>query len=239
VLPLKDNVPTRTFPVVTVGLIVVNVLVFLWEESGKGLNAHVFSWGYYPCAIDGPCVGPATHHHEVVATIFTSMFMHGGIVHIGGNMLFLWIFGNNVEDVLGRVRFLLWYLLGGIAATAAQTFVTIDFGTARDASIPNVGASGAIAAVLGAYFVLLPRANVLTAIFLGFFFLFRELPAILFLGVWFALQALDGTLSLTTPQAGGGVAFFAHIGGFLFGISTVQLVKKRPPLQPVVRHPWR
>jgi membrane associated rhomboid family serine protease len=239
VLPLKDNVPTRSFPVVTVGLIVVNVLVFLWEESGKGLNAHVFSWGYYPCAIDGPCIGPAVHHHEVVATIFTSMFMHGGIVHIGGNMLFLWIFGNNVEDVLGRVRFLLWYLLGGIAATAAQTFVTIDFGTARDASIPNVGASGAIAAVLGAYFVLLPRANVLTAIFLGFFFLFRELPAILFLGVWFALQALDRTLSLTTPAAGGGVAFFAHIGGFVFGISTVQLVKKRPPLQPVVQHPWR
>jgi membrane associated rhomboid family serine protease len=239
VLPLKDNVPTRSFPVVTVGLIVVNVLVFLWEESGKGLNAHVFSWGYYPCAIDGPCVGPATHHHEVVATIFTSMFMHGGIVHIGGNMLFLWIFGNNVEDALGRVRFLIWYLLGGIAATAAQTFVTIDFGTARDASIPNVGASGAIAAVLGAYFLLLPRASVLTAIFLGFFFIFREVPAILFLGIWILLQALDGTFSLTTPQAGGGVAFFAHIGGFLFGIATVHLVKVRPPLQPVVRYPWR
>ena len=238
-LPLKDNVPTRAFPVVTVGLIVVNVLVYVWENSGKGLNNHVFRWGYYPCAIDGPCTNfYAAHHHEVVATIFTSMFMHGGIVHIGGNMLFLWIFGNNVEDTLGRVRFLLWYLLGGIAATAAQTFVTLDFGTARDASIPNVGASGAIAAVLGAYFVLLPRASVLTAIFLGFFFVFRELPAILFLGIWILLQALDGTLSLTTPQAGGGVAFFAHIGGFLFGIATVQLVKKRPPLQPVSRHRW-
>jgi membrane associated rhomboid family serine protease len=240
VLPLKDNVPTRAFPVVTVVLIVVNVLVYVWENSGKGLNNHVFRWGYYPCAIDGPCTNfYAAHHHEVVETIFTSMFMHGGIVHIGGNMLFLWIFGNNVEDTLGRVRFLLWYLLGGIAATAAQTFVTLDFGTARDASIPNVGASGAIAAVLGAYFVLLPRASVLTAIFLGFFFIFRELPAILFLGVWILLQALNGTLSLTTPQAGGGVAFFAHIGGFLFGIATVLLVKKRPPLQPVVRHPWR
>jgi len=240
VLPLKDNAPTRSFPVITVGLIAVNVLVYVWENSGKGLNNHVFRWGYYPCAIDGPCTNfYAAHHHEVVATIFTSMFMHGGIVHIGGNMLFLWIFGNNVEDSLGRVRFLLWYLLGGIAATAAQSFVTLDFGTAPDASIPNVGASGAIAAVLGAYFVLLPRASVLTAIFLGFFFIFRELPAILFLGIWILLQALDGTLSLTTPQAGGGVAFFAHIGGFLFGIATVQLVKKRPPLQPVVRHPWR
>jgi membrane associated rhomboid family serine protease len=240
VFPLKDNVPTRSFPVVTVGLIVVNVLVYVWENSGKGLNNHVFRWGYYPCAIDGPCTNfYAAHHHEVVATVFTSMFMHGGLLHIGGNMLFLWIFGNNVEDALGRVRFLLWYLLGGIAATAAQTFVTLDFGTAQDASIPNVGASGAIAAVLGAYFVLLPRASVLTAIFLGFFFIFREIPAILFLGIWIVLQALSGTLSLTTPQAGGGVAFFAHIGGFLFGISTVYLVKKRSPPQPVVRHAWR
>ncbi len=239
-LPLKDNVPTRTFPVVTVGLIAVNVLVYLWEVSGKGLNNHVFRWGYYPCAVDGPCVGfYARHHHELVETVFSSMFMHGGIVHIGGNMLFLWIFGNNVEDALGRVRFLVWYLLAGIAATAAQTFVTLDFGTATDASIPNVGASGAIAGVLGAYFLLLPRASVLTAIFLGFFFIFREIPAILFLGIWIALQGLDGTLSLTTPAAGGGVAFFAHIGGFVFGLLTVQLVKKRPPLQPVTSHPWR
>ena len=238
-IPLRDNVPTRSFPIVTVSLIAVNVLVYVWEVTGKGLNSHVISWGYYPCAIDGPCTNfYAAHHHEVVATIFTSMFMHGGIVHIGGNMLFLWIFGNNVEDTLGRVRFLLWYLLGGIAATAAQTFVTLDFGTARDASIPNVGASGAIAAVLGAYFVLLPRASVLTAIFLGFFFLFRELQAILFLGIWILLQALDGTLSLTTPQAGGGVAFFAHIGGFAFGILTVKLVMKRAPLQPVSRYHW-
>jgi membrane associated rhomboid family serine protease len=240
VLPLKDNVPTRTFPIVTVCLIAVNVLVYLWEVSGNGLNTHVLRWGYYPCAVEGPCTNVyASHHHELVATIFSSMFMHGGIVHIGGNMLFLWIFGNNVEDSLGRVRFLLWYLLAGIAATAAQTFVTLDFGSASDASIPNVGASGAIAGVLGAYFLLLPRASVLTAIFIGFFFLFREVPAILFLGIWIALQALDGTLSLTTPAAGGGVAFFAHIGGFAFGLLTVHLVKQRPPLQPVSRHTWR
>jgi membrane associated rhomboid family serine protease len=238
-LPLKDNVPTRSFPIVTVSLIAVNVLAYVWEVSGKGLTANVFSWGYYPCAIDGPCLGPAMRHHELVATVFTSMFMHGGIVHIGGNMLFLWIFGNNVEDAHGRLRFLVWYLLAGVAATAAQTFVTLEFGTARDASIPNVGASGAIAGVLGAYFLLLPRASVLTAIFLGFFFLFREVPAVLFLGIWIGLQALDGTLSLTTPAAGGGVAFFAHIGGFVFGILTVYLVKKREPLQPQVRYPWR
>jgi rhomboid family protein len=238
VIPLRDNVPTRSFPIVTVSLIAVNVLVYVWEVTGKGLNSHVISWGYYPCAVDGPCIGPAVRHHELVATVFSSMFMHGGLIHIGGNMLFLWIFGNNVEDALGRVRFLLWYLLAGIAATAAQTFVTLQFGTASDASIPNVGASGAIAGVLGAYFLLLPRASVLTAIFLGFFFFFREIPAILFLGIWIALQGLDGTLSLTTPQAGGGVAFFAHIGGFAFGILTVKLVMKRAPLQPVSRYHW-
>ena len=234
--PLRDNVPTRSFPIVTVGLIAANVLVYLWEVSGAGLNPHVLEWGYYPCAVEGPCVGPGRQHEDLVATLFSSMFMHGGIVHIGGNMLFLWIFGNNVEDALGKVRFLLWYLAAGIAATAAQTFVTLEFGTARDASIPNVGASGAVAGVLGAYFLLLPRASVLTAIFLGFFLLFREVPAILFLGIWIALQALDGTLSLTTPQAGGGVAFFAHIGGFVFGFLTVHLVKRRRPLAPAPRY---
>jgi membrane associated rhomboid family serine protease len=219
VFPIKDNVPTRSFPVVTVSLIAANVLVYLWEVSKPGLNQHVEAWGYYPCAVEGPCTtAAAQQHHEVVETVFSSMFMHGGLVHIAGNMLFLWIFGNNVEDALGRVRFLIWYLLAGIAATALQTFVTLHFGTAADASIPNVGASGAIAGVLGAYFLLLPRASVLTAIFLGFFFLFREVPAIFFLGIWIALQALDGTISITTPASGGGVAFFAHIGGFALGV---------------------
>jgi membrane associated rhomboid family serine protease len=234
-IPLKDNVPTRSFPIITVGLIAANVIVYVWEVSGSGLNAHVISWGYYPCAIDGPCVGPALRHHEVILTVLSAMFMHGGIVHIGGNMLFLWIFGNNVEDALGHVRFLVFYLLAGIAATATQTFVTLYFGTASDASVPNVGASGAIAGVLGAYFVLLPRASVLALIFLGFFFIFRVVPAILFLGIWIALQALDGTFSLTTPNAGGGVAFFAHIGGFVFGVLTVNLFKQREPLQPATR----
>jgi membrane associated rhomboid family serine protease len=216
-----------------VGLIAANVLVYLWEISKPGLETHVDEWGYYPCAVEGPCTTiAARQHHEVVATVFSSMFMHGGIVHIGGNMLFLWIFGNNVEDALGRFRFLVWYLLAGIAATVTQTFVTLHFGTAADASVPNIGASGAIAGVLGAYFVLLPRARVLTAIFLGFFFVFREVPAIFFLGFWILLQGLDGTLSVTTPSSGGGVAFFAHIGGFAFGVLTVRLFAVRPPLRP-------
>jgi membrane associated rhomboid family serine protease len=239
-LPLKDNVPTRSLPVVTVGLIAANVVVYLWEISKPGLNTHVEQWGYYPCAVQGPCTtAAAQEHHGAVVTVFTSMFMHAGIVHIGGNMLFLWIFGNNIEDALGRVRFLVWYLLAGIAATALQTFITLHFGTAADASVPNVGASGAIAGVLGAYFLLLPRASVLTVIFLGFFFIWREVPALFFLGFWIALQALDGTISVTTPSAGGGVAFFAHIGGFAFGILTVRLFMQRPPLSPAPRYRWR
>jgi membrane associated rhomboid family serine protease len=242
VFPLRDNVPTRTFPVVTVGLIVANALVWFWELSKPGVDVHVFRDGYYPCTVSGPChiaVPFLVHPLPWYEGVFTGMFMHASWEHIGFNMLFLWIFGNNIEDALGRVRFLLWYVAGGLAATALQTFVTLDFGGVRDASVPNIGASGAISAVLGAYFLLLPRASVLTAIFIGFFFIFREIPAILFLGIWIAFQALDGTLSLTTPAAGGGVAFFAHIGGFVFGVLTVLLVKQRPPLQPEPHHPWR
>ena len=230
-LPLKDNVPTRTTPFVTIGLIVANSLVWLWEVR-DGVNKEVINWGYYPCEVQGPCEGVARHHHELVETLFSSMFMHASWIHIGGNMLFLWIFGNNVEDALGRVRFLLWYLVGGLAATALQTFVTLQFGNAGDASIPNIGASGAIAAVLGAYFLLLPKARVLTAVFLGFFFFLWEIPAIVFLGIWFLLQAVEGGLGLFAPQSTGGVAVFAHIGGFAFGAATVRLVARRLPLRP-------
>jgi membrane associated rhomboid family serine protease len=232
VLPLHDNVPTRSFPIVTVALIVANVLVFIWELTGTPLDRDVFAWGYYPCEIQGPCVGPAVNHKPLVETVFSSMFMHGGFIHIIGNMLFLWIFGNNVEDATGRVRFLAFYLLAGIAATALQTYVTLDFAGVRDASIPNVGASGAIAGVLGAYLVLLPRAKVLTAIILGFFWFLREIPAIWFLGIWFVFQLVEGSFSILQPQAGGGVAFFAHVGGFAFGALAVWIFATRRPLRP-------
>jgi membrane associated rhomboid family serine protease len=232
VLPLRDNVPTRTFPVVTVGIIVVNTIVWFWELGGRGVDYHVVKDGYYPCKIDGPCIDPATHAGlPWYENAFTSMFMHGGWEHIIFNMLFLWIFGNNVEDSLGRIRFLLWYIVGGLAATAAQTFVTLHFGSTQDASVPNIGASGAIAAVLGAYTLLLPRASVLSVIFFGFIFL-REIPAIWFLGIWFLFQLWQGGWSLVQPESGGGVAFFAHIGGFAFGLLTIYLVAKRRPLRP-------
>ena len=230
-IPLRDNVPTRSFPVVTVGIIAVNAILWFWELSGRGVDYHVVKDGYYPCSLHGPCeaiqIGGTvvTHHLSWWEGTFTSMFMHGSWEHIIGNMLFLWIFGNNVEDALGRVRFLFWYLAAGVAATALQTFVTLTFGSVRDASIPNIGASGAIAGVLGAYF------RVLSAIFFGLIF-FREIPAVWFLGIWIALQLWQGGFGLTHPDQTGGVAVFAHIGGFAFGVLTVFLVARRRPLQP-------
>jgi membrane associated rhomboid family serine protease len=237
VIPLKDNVPTRSFPVVTVGLIVANVVVWLWELHAPGVDVHVFRDGFYPCAVQGPCRIPDGFHAlPWWQGVFTGMFMHASWQHIGGNMLFLWIFGNNVEDAIGRVGFFFWYLAAGVAAMAAQTAVTLHFGSVQDASIPNIGASGAIAGVLGAYFVLLPRAKVLTLIFFGII-LIREIPAIWFLGIWIAFQAWSGGFSLVQPHAAGGTAFFAHIGGFVFGIATILLVARRRPTAPTARYP--
>jgi membrane associated rhomboid family serine protease len=223
-LPLRDNVPTRSTPVVTFALIAVNVLVWLLYEL-PDLDGAVNQLAFHPCEVESSCpqVG-----QDWPLTAITSMFMHASWAHLLGNMLFLWIFGNNVEDALGRIRYLLFYLAGGLAATAIQTFVTLEFATDPQARIPNLGASGAISAVLGAYIVLLPRAKVLTVIF----FILREVPAVLFLGIWFLFQLLDGSMSILHPEAGGGVAFFAHIGGFVFGAVTIKLVQKRPPLQP-------
>ena len=200
-IPLRDNVPTRHFPVVTVGLIAANAIVWLWEVTGTPFEQDVVEYGYYPCAVDGPCVGPAVGHESLPVMTIASMFMHGSWFHIIGNMLFLWIFGNNVEDAMGRVRFLLFYLAAGVAATALQTYVTLEFASAEDASIPNIGASGAVAGVLGAYLLLLPSARVLTAIILGFIFFLREIPAVFFLGIWFLFQAIEGGLELIQPGA--------------------------------------
>ena len=211
----------------TAALIAINVAVWIFYEL-PDLDHAVNQLAYHPCEVENSC---PTVGEDWEVTALTSMFMHGDWLHIGGNMLFLWIFGNNVEDALGRVRFLVFYLLGGFAATALQTFITLSYGSQLDAQIPNLGASGAISAVLGAYLVLLPRASVVTVIFL-IIILFRELPAWLFLGVWFLFQLWAGGVSLVQPEAGGGVAFFAHIGGFVFGIATVYLFRKRSPLSP-------
>jgi membrane associated rhomboid family serine protease len=226
VLPLRDNVPTRAFPVVTVGLIAVNFLVWFWELGSR--SQEIESYAYYPCAVEGPCLGAARDHLPAWEGAFTSMFMHASWSHILGNMLFLWIFGNNVEDSMGRVRFLVFYLLAGLAATATQTFVTLQYSGVADASIPNVGASGAIAGVLGAYLLLLPTAMVLTLF--GFFLI--PIPAVFFLGFWFLFQLWEGGYSVTHPDQGGGVAFFAHVGGFIFGLLLVRVFAVRRPLSP-------
>ena len=223
-LPLRDNVPTRSTPVVTYALIAANVLVWLLYEL-PDLEGAVNQLAFHPCEVEGSC---AQVGQDWPLTALTSMFMHASWAHLLGNMLFLWIFGNNVEDALGKIRYLVFYLAGGFAATAVQTVVTLGFATDADARIPNLGASGAISAVLGAYIVLLPHARVLTLII----FILREVPAVLFLGIWFGFQLLDGSNSLAHPEAGGGVAFFAHIGGFVFGFLTVKLVQQRQPLSP-------
>jgi membrane associated rhomboid family serine protease len=231
VLPIKDNVPTRHFPAMTVGLIVANVLVyFVYQDAGLGApQGPINESAYHPCEVDDSCrvVG-----YDWPVTLFTSMFMHADILHLGGNMLFLWIFGNNVEDTMGRFRYLVFYVLAGLAATALQTFITLETGGEQAAQIPNLGASGAISGVLGAYLLILPHARILTAVLIVFFYTLMELPAILYLGIYFLFQAWQAGFQLLEPPQGGGVAVFAHIGGFLFGAATVYLFRKRKPLRP-------
>jgi membrane associated rhomboid family serine protease len=237
VIPLKDDIPTRRFPIVTVVLIAINVIVyFVFEQGFWGLgeqgNEVVVEYGAIPVEITDPgteCAAVADGTAiectpEEVApdqapfwlTILTSMFLHGSLLHLGGNMLFLWIFGNNIEDSMNRLVFVVFYLLGGVAALGLQ--VAMD----TDSAIPTVGASGAIAAVLGAYARLYPRARVVTVVFIIIFFTIITLPALLVLGLWFLLQLLPA-FSEPVSDTGGGVAYFAHIGGFLFGLLAIKL----------------
>jgi membrane associated rhomboid family serine protease len=227
-IPLKDDLPTLSAPFVTVGLIMLNVLTFFYQISlevaspGAGAaaaQAFVMEFGLIPCRLTGACRLSGDLPAPVL-TVFSSMFLHGSFFHIAGNMLYLWIFGNNVEDRLGHARFMLFYLASGIAAAAAQTVV------GPDSAVPMIGASGAISGVLGAYFVLFPRANVLTLVIVGFFWRIVRIPALVVLGFWMVVQILNG---LGSFGAGGGVAWFAHIGGFLAGMGLLLLVRPRPP----------
>jgi len=227
-LPLKDDLPTRTFPVITVGLIVANALAFLYQLSLQATDdpgalraaqAFVFEFGLVPCRLTGTCMAPETFPSPVL-TIFTSMFLHGGLFHIAGNMLYLWIFGNNVEDTLGHGRFLIFYLLAGVAAALAQTAL------GPTSQIPMIGASGAVSGVLGAYLLLFPYASVLTLITFGFFIRIVRVPAMIVLGFWIIVQFLNGVVTFGAGDRGG-VAWFAHIGGFLAGIGLLALLRPR------------
>jgi membrane associated rhomboid family serine protease len=224
-LPLIDNIPTRRFPIVTYALIAANFAVWFWELGAR--SGRIDRFAFYPCAVSGPCLGAARDHVPWPEGALTSMFMHASWLHILGNMLFLFIFGNNVEDVMGRVRFIVFYLAGGVAAALAQTWVTLHWSGSVAASIQTVGASGAIAAVLGAYLVLLPGARI-TALLFGF--LPWQISAGFFLVFWFLFQLWQSNFSITHPDQSGGVAFAAHVGGFAFGFLTIKLFQVRPPL---------
>jgi rhomboid family protein len=214
-IPLSDGIPARRFPFVNVALIVANVAVWLFYELPH-LDSSVFHASFYPCTVSGACHGPEPWG----ISWFTAMFMHGSWSHILGNMVFLAVFGKNVEDAFGHLRYLAFYVAGGFIATMTQTLVTLVAGSAADGRVPTLGASGAIAAVLGAYFVLYPTSRVLTLVVV---FLVR-IPAWFFLGAWFLYQFVEGNFGLLSADAnGGGVAFFAHVGGFLFGYAVARL----------------
>ena len=219
-IPLRDIIPSRTTPYVTVTLIVLNGLVFAYQFLlGTGVQEFIYLFGLVPAEFSWP-------------TVFTSMFLHGGLMHAGGNMLYLWIFGDNVEDRMGHGRFVAFYLLCGVAAALAQTWMS------PGSLVPMVGASGAIAGVMGAYFVLYPKSRIVTLLPLIFFFQVIEVPAIVFLGIWFLMQFVSGLGSLAATSAdgaaqmAGGVAFWAHVAGFAAGLVGVWFFR-RPERQDV------
>jgi membrane associated rhomboid family serine protease len=286
-IPLKDNIPTLRFPIVTVLLIAANLAVFVWQLTASSdeysspefrelgvpeSDQRTIEYGAIPyrithpgedCAVGAVPSGRGASQAEVVCegtreyeqaealaaqgapfapldepvwwvTLLTSMFMHAGILHIAGNMLFLWVFGNNIEDSMGRLRFLLFYVLAGLVAVYAQAVI--------DPSVtgPTIGASGAVSGVLGGYILLHPHARVLTLVFIIFFVTFIEIPAIVMLGLWFVLQAIPavGQLAPDVAGEGGGVAYLAHVGGFLFGLAAIKLfARRRDTVEPGPPYP--
>jgi membrane associated rhomboid family serine protease len=229
ILPLKDDVPSRSIPIVTFLLIALNVVAFLYQASlgleprGQGISAaeaFVFEFGVIPCRLTQSCPGILQRVADDLPhpwlTVVSSMFLHGGLFHVGGNMLYLWIFGNNVEGTLGHGRFLLFYLVGGVAAAVAQTLVN------PASQVPMIGASGAVSGVLGAYMLLFPHATILSLVAFGFFIRLVHVPALIVLGLWIIVQLVNGCFTYAARTLGhgesGGVAWFAHIGGFLAGL---------------------
>lgn len=211
-VPLRDENPTRSTAWVTYTLLVANVAVFLFQLFGPISGDHLVSWfGFVPSRFDGSLSGSASSSTIPAATLFTSLFLHGDLFHLGGNLLYLWIFGNNVEEVLGPVRFLLLYLLSGLGAHA------LHFVTNAGSLTPTIGASGAISGVLAAYLLGFPHARVVSLLFLGFFVRTIVVPASLVIGVWFLVQVLSG-LGEIAGGAAQGIAWFEHIGGFAAGV---------------------
>ncbi len=222
-IPIRDQIPTRRVPVVNYLLIAANVFVFVLQWlAGPNQDALVYQFALIPANFT------ANLNPGNITDIFTSMFMHAGLMHLGGNMLYLWIFGDNVEDSMGAGKYLMFYLVGGLVASLTHIFFN------PGSQIPTVGASGAIAAVLGAYLVLYPQSKVLTIIPLGFFIRMTAIPAIFVLGFWFVLQLFNGVLSLGAQDVGG-VAFWAHIGGFVSGVVLAKIFANRRRPEYAVR----
>lgn len=220
-IPLRDKNPTKHFPIVNILLIAINIFAFVYQLTlGPQLEEFLFHYGLIPNTIAQTIRQGALNPLAFLA-FFTSLFLHGGWLHLGGNMLYLWIFGDNVEDKLGHIRYLVFYLLCGIAASALHVYIQ------PHSAVPTIGASGAISGVLGAYIVMFPRARVLTLIPIFIFIQIAEIPAYFLLGFWFVLQFFNGVLSLGYETAGmGGVAWWAHIGGFVCGLILVLPFRK-------------
>jgi membrane associated rhomboid family serine protease len=219
-IPLRDENPTTVTPIVTVTLIVLNCLAYLYQLSlGPAVERFILSYAAVPAELfrPGTVVGDPGVPNTV--TVFTSMFLHGSVMHLGGNMLYLWIFGNNIEDVMGHARFILFYLLCGVAAMFGHAV------TAPESTVPMIGASGAISGVLGAYLLLFPQARVQVLLLLGFFIRIVPIPAVYVLGFWIVMQVLNGAFNWGGPD--GGVAWFAHIGGFAAGLALIKVFQRR------------
>jgi rhomboid family protein len=240
--PLKDDVPTQSFPLITVTLIVINVAIYLYEfflglpasssrtatlEAERVYEHFVYEFGLVPCRVAQTC--PARLSTMLAGapppwlTVLTSMFLHGGLFHVGGNMLYLWIFGNNVEDAMGRPRFVAFYLVCGVTAAVAQYLS--DPGSA----VPMIGASGAVSGALGAYLLLYPSARVWTLVGFGFFWRMVPVPAVLWIGFWIVVQVVNAAFTFGRGEPGG-VAFLAHLGGFLAGMILVFPLRRSPHL---------
>jgi len=215
VIPLRDINPTRSRPYIAYALMGLNIAIFLYQISlnSSELEAFIKNYAVIPNDITASLAGEELIDREVPVwlTLFSSQFLHGGLLHLGGNMLYLWVFGNNIEDVLGHVRFVIFYLSCGALAAVAQWLFSMD------SQVPLLGASGAIAAIMGAYVLRFPKAEILTLLPIFIFFTVVRIPAVFFLGFWFVIQAFSGVVALEMANEGGGVAYWAHAGGFIFG----------------------
>ena len=219
-IPIRDRNPSGTFPYVTIGIIIINVLIFLYELSlGSGLGEFIMKFGVVPLKVSYYSQVPDLTFINTFFPFISSMFLHGGFVHLIGNMWFLWIFGDNIEDKLGHFKFIAFYFLCGIIASSVHVFFN------SQSNVPCVGGSGAIAGVLGAYMITFPHARVVTIVPLFVFIQVMELPAMVVLGFWFVIQFFNGAATITASTSGAGVAWWAHIGGFAAGVIILYIMR--------------